>query len=62
MWPVKPQMDMQSEKTAMKSIGLNKNCKATVKYKKQCAYTDSKSQSSKNPDKSCQETKIPKEA
>ena len=59
MQPVKPQMDTWSEKPVMKSIGLNKNCKATVNYKKKnkCEYTDSKSQSSRNPDKNCQEKK-----
>ena len=40
MWPVKPQMNVQSKKLAMKSSnkksnGLNKNCNATVSCKKQ---------------------------
>ena len=45
MQPLKPQMDVQSKKPAMKpsnkkSIGLNKNCEATVGCKKQkkCKY------------------------
>ena len=55
MWPVKPQMDVWSEKPAMKSsnkksIGLNKNCKDTI-----CEYIDSKSEVSRNSDKNCQE-------
>ena len=52
MWPVKPQMDVQSRKSTIKSsnnklIGLNKNCKATISCKKQkkCEYDDSRSQS-----------------
>ena len=40
IWPVKPQMDMWSERPAMKSnykksFGLNKNCKATT-----CEYNN----------------------
>ena len=49
MWPVKPQMDVLSEKPAMKlsnkkSIGLNKNSNATVSSRKQkkCEYDDLK--------------------
>ena len=63
MWPVKPQMDMWSVKPAMKSnykksIGLNKNGKATT-----CEYNDSKSQSPAKymcSDKNCQEIKRPR--
>ena len=69
IWPVKPQMNVQSEKPAMKSsnkksIGLNKNCKATVSSKKQrkCEYDDFQSQSAKCSDKNCQENKRPKKS
>ena len=55
--PVKPKKDMQSEKPAMKSrykksIGSNKNCKATI-----CENSDSKSQDSRSYDKNCQDDK-----
>ena len=67
MQPVKPQMDVWSEKPAMKSsskksIGLNKNYKATMSHKKQkkCEYKDYKSQVSRNSDKNCQEIKRPR--
>ena len=60
MWPVKPQMDVRSKKPAMKSsinksIGLNKNCKATVSCKKQkkYQYDDFQSQSTKWSNKNC---------
>ena len=58
MQPKKPKKDMQSEKSAMKSsnrksIGLNKNCKATI-----CENTDSKSQVSRSYDKNCQENNV----
>ena len=45
MWPVKPQMKVQSKKSAMKLIGLasDKNCQATISDKKQ-----------KKIDKNCQ--------
>ena len=62
MQPVKPEMDVQSKKPAMessnkKSIGLNKNCKATVNSKKQkkCKYDDFQSQYAKFSDKNRQE-------
>ena len=65
MWSVKPQMDVQSKKPAMKSSsnkelnGLVKdnNCQATMSHKKQkkCEYNDSKSQSFQCSDKNCQE-------
>ena len=42
MWPVKSEEDVWLKKTAMKSIGLNKNSKAII-----CENTDSKSQVSK---------------
>ena len=60
MWPKMPQKDLWLQKPTMKSIGLNKNYKATVKYKKKCEYDDSISQStvkSKCSDKNCQEKK-----
>ena len=62
MWPVKPPIDVQLKKPAMKSgnkksIGVNENCKATMSHKKQkkCENNDSKSQSFKCSDKNCQE-------
>ena len=65
MQPVKPQMDVQSEKPAMKSsnkksIGLNKNCETTMSHKKQkkCGYEDSESHIQRNSDKNCQENNV----
>ena len=57
MQPKKPKKDTRSEKPAMKSrykksIGSNKNCKATI-----CENIDSKSQVSRSYDKTCQEDK-----
>ena len=57
MWPVKPQMDVQLKKLALKSsnkkligVSKDKNCQAKI-----CEYDDFKSQSSKCFDKECQE-------
>ena len=65
MWPKKPQMDVWSEKPAMKpsnkkSIGLNQNWKATMSHNKQkkCEYDDFKSQSLGCYDKNCQENNV----
>ena len=65
MWPVKFQMDMQSEEPAKQSsfkkkhvpLYKDKNCKVTKSHKKQkeCEYNDSNSQSFKCSDKNCQE-------
>ena len=61
MQPVKPQMNVQLKKPAMKSsnkklIESNKNCEATISCKKQkeCEYDDSKSHMSRNSDKNYQ--------
>ena len=62
MWSVKPSMDVQLKKPAIKLIGLakDKNCQATMSHEKQkeCEYKDSKSQSTVKyvfSDKKCQE-------
>ena len=67
MWSVKPSMDVQLKKPAIKLIGLakDKNCQATMSHEKQkeCEYKDSKSQSTVKyvfSDKKCQENIRPR--
>ena len=55
-WPVKPPIHMQS----VTRSASDKNYQATISYQKQkkCEYDDSKSQSTVNYDKNCQENEI----